>query len=141
MPALRWLFVVFLALLAACAQQVPQPTVSAQDRPLPPLPLAKDAQDCLSHSECTLKTSRTLLFVFDYASAGAPLVERDGRVLQTPVKAPAKGWPAIRIELPEAEGGRFVFASECRQKSCRPTSKRALGCYRAYLVGQSCAFR
>jgi len=133
-----------LALLAGCSLRPSEPPAPP---PKPPVNLSVDAQNCLTHQECTLKTSRTLLFVFDYAEAGAALVENENRVLSTPEKAPKKGWPAIRIQLADPDGGRFEFSSECRQKRCRIKESRLLNCYRAYLDGKSnldgkaCRFR
>lgn len=123
-----------LALLAGCSLHPTQPPAPP---PKPPVELPVDAQNCLNHQECTLKTSRTLLFVFDYAEAGATLVENDNRVLSTPDNAPKNGWPAIRIQLADPDGGRFEFHSECRQKRCRVKESRLLSCYRAYLDGKT----
>lgn len=133
-----------LVLLAGCSLH---PVAPAAPPPRPPVDLPVDAQNCLTHQECTLKTSRTLLFVFDYAEAGAPLVVNENRVLSTPEKAPKKGWPAIRIQLAAPDGGRFEFSSECLQKHCRIKDSRLLSCYRSYLDGKSnpdgkaCRFR
>ena len=140
---MRWLVPLLLFLLAGCAAQppgapapaaAPAPRASAVDLPV-------DAQNCLSHTECTLKTSRSLLFVFDYAAAGAPLVVSEGRLLSTPEKAPNKGWPALRIQLAKPDGGRFEFHSQCRQKRCRISEARLLACYRDYLQGKACRLR
>lgn len=132
---LRALFsILLLALLAGCSQRPAQPVAPS---PQPPMDLPVEAQNCLTHQECTLKTSRTLLFVFDYAEAGAALVVHENRVLSTPEKAPKKGWPAIRIQLAAPDGGRFEFASECRQKRCRIKESSLLSCYRSYLDGKS----
>ncbi|MFV3308638.1 hypothetical protein ACNFBT_25520 [Pseudomonas sp. NY15181] len=127
-----------LVMLAGCSLR---PAQSPAPPSKPPVILPVDAQNCLTHEECTLKTSRTLLFVFDYAEAGAALVENENRVLSTPEKAPKKGWPAIRIQLADPDGGRFEFSSECRQKRCRIKAARLLSCYRSYLDGKSCRFR
>lgn len=132
------LSVLLLAFLAGCSLRPAQP---AAPPPKPPVDLPVDAQNCLTHQECTLKTSRTLLFVFDYAEAGAALVENENRVLSTPEKAPKNGWPAIRIQLADPDGGRFGFTSECRQKRCRIKESRLLSCYRSYLDGKTCRFR
>ncbi|MFJ3052229.1 hypothetical protein [Pseudomonas nitroreducens] len=145
MSLLRAIFpALVLMLLAGCALHPAEPSPPPAK---PPVELPVDAQNCLTHQECTLKTSRTLLFVFDYAEAGAALVENDNRVLRTPAKAPKQGWPAIRIELADPDGGRFEFSSECRQKRCRIKESRLLSCYRSYLDGKSnhdgkaCRFR
>lgn len=132
------LSLLLLTLLAACSLRPPAPVAPP---PRPPVDLPVDAQNCLTRQECTLKTSRTLLFVFDYAEAGAALVENENRVLSTPEKAPKKGWPAIRIQLADPDGGRFEFSSECRQKRCRVKKSRLLSCYRNYLDGKTCRFR
>lgn len=137
---LRRLFPLLVLLLAGCAGPAPTPST-----PLEP-PVAKvsapgllaDAQNCLNHTECTLKTSRTLLFVFDYAAAGGALVESEGRLLSTPEKAPHNGWPALRIRLADPDGGHFEFHSECRQKRCRVADATLLACYRDYLDGKAC---
>ncbi len=133
-----WFSLLLLVLLAGCSLR---PTAPATPPPRPPVDLPVDAQNCLTHQECTLKTSRTLLFVFDYAEAGAALVENENRVLSTPAKAPKNGWPAIRIQLADPEGGRFEFSSACRQKRCRIKEARLLNCYRSYLDGKACRFR
>ncbi len=133
-----WFSLLLLVLLAGCSLR---PTAPATPPPRPPVDLPVDAQNCLTHQECTLKTSRTLLFVFDYAEAGAALVENENRVLSTPAKAPKNGWPAIRIQLADPEGGRFEFSSACRQKRCRIKEARLLNCYRSYLDGTACRFR
>ncbi|PKM25142.1 MAG: hypothetical protein CVV09_13685 [Gammaproteobacteria bacterium HGW-Gammaproteobacteria-13] len=111
-----------LTALAGCTSQ---PPVSE-----PPIAMvvASDPQRCDSRVECTTKTSRTLLFVFDYAAAGAPLVQRDGRLLFTPADAPVTDWPALYIRLAEAEQSAFAFNAQLLQ------------IYRSYLRGQSCDF-
>ena len=98
---------VALVLLAGCASQPPV------NEPPAPLAVASDPQQCDSRAECTSKTSRTLLFVFDYAAAGAPLVQRDRRLLFTPADGPVTYWPALYIRLAEAEQvlrSRMTFA-------------------------------
>ncbi len=122
------------ALLAGCAGQAPLPSAP------PSAPLPNDPQQCLSRAECTTKTSRTLLFVFDYAAAGAPLVQRDGRLLFTPVDAPATDWPALTIRLAEAEQSAFAFNAQCRAIACRLTVEQLLQIYRSYLADKPCAF-
>ena len=125
--------------LGACASN-PAPVFEAPSAPEPvfaPEPVATDAQVCQSRSECTLKVSRSLLFVFAYAEAGAPLLERyEPRRLRTP--EPADGpWPALDIELAEAEGGAFIMRSECRV-GCRVGPSEVLRAYRLYLDGGAC---
>lgn len=132
------LCVLLLTFLAGCSLR---PAAPVAPSPKPPVDLPADAQNCLTHQECTLKTSRTLLFVFDYAEAGAALVENENRVLSTPEKAPKRGWPTIRIQLADPDGGRFEFSNECRQKRCRIKDSRLLTCYRNYLDGKACRFR
>jgi hypothetical protein len=123
-----------LALLAGCASQSP---VSV---PTAPAIVATDPQQCLSRAECTLKTSRTLLFVFDYAAAGAPLVQREGPRLFTPPDAPLTDWPALTIRLAAAEQSRFDFTARCQAQACRMSVEQLLQIYRSYLAGQPCAF-
>jgi len=125
---------VALLLLAGCAAQ---PQVSA---PPAAVVAAGDPQQCDSRTECTTKVSRTLLFVFDYAAAGAPLVQRDGRLLFTPVDAPVTDWPALTIRLAEAEQGRFEFNGQCRDQACRIEVEQLLQIYRSYLTDKPCAF-
>lgn len=121
-------------LLAGCSQAPVAPT---------PVPLAlptSDPQHCSARAECTTKLSRTLLFVFDYAAQGAPLVQRDGRLLFTPADAPASDWPAVIIRLAEAERSRFDFNAQCRASTCRLSVEQLLAIYRSYLADQPCAF-
>lgn len=117
--------------LAGCAQQpaivAPAPAV---------MPLVTDPQQCLSQVECTTKTSRTLLFVFDYAAAGGALVQRRERLLFTPADAPRGEWPAIYIRLAEPMAGHFDFNAECQTSSCRYTAAQLLQWYRDYLDGR-----
>ena len=125
---------VALILLAGCASQPPV------NEPPAPLAVASDPQQCDSRAECTSKTSRTLLFVFDYAAAGAPLVQRDGRVLFTPADAPLTDWPALTIRLAEAEQSAFAFNAQCRTQACRLTVEQLLQIYRSYLADKPCLF-
>lgn len=142
MTLLRRLIPALMLLLAGCAGHAPAPAPAPEAPPhKAAAQLPADAQNCLSHAECTLKTSRSLLFVFDYADAGAALVESEGRLLSTPAKAPRNGWPALRIQLADPDGGRFEFHSECRQKHCRISDERLLACYRDYLQGTTCRLR
>ncbi|OHC27905.1 MAG: hypothetical protein A3J71_08210 [Pseudomonadales bacterium RIFCSPHIGHO2_02_FULL_60_43] len=123
-----------LAALAGCAHQ---PPVSG-----PPVnvAVASDPQQCATRVECTTKTARTLLFVFDYAAAGAPLVQRDGRLLFTPADAPLTDWPALYIRLAEVERSAFAFNAQCRAQACRLTAPQLLQIYRSYLADKPCAF-
>ncbi|UUY09753.1 hypothetical protein LRS11_06885 [Pseudomonas sp. J452] len=117
--------------LVGCAQQ---PVVVA---PAPAAtPLETDPQQCLSQAECTTKTSRTLLFVFDYAAAGGALVQRQGRLLFTPADATRGEWPAIYIRLAEPMAGRFDFNAECQTPRCRYSAAQLLQVYRDYLAGK-----
>lgn len=119
------------SVLLGCAQQ---PTAVA---PVPATtPRTADPQQCLSQAECTTKTSRTLLFVFDYAAAGGALVQRQERLLFTPADAPRGEWPAIYIRLAEPMNGRFDFNAECQAPSCRYSAAQLLQVYRDYLAGQ-----
>ncbi|MBB2493896.1 putative periplasmic lipoprotein [Aquipseudomonas ullengensis] len=126
-------------LLAACAQQ---PVVIA---PAVESPVARvvdgDPQHCSSQAECTTKTSRTLLFVFDYAAAGGALVQRQQRWLFTPADAPQGEWPAIRIQLAEPLAGHFTFSAECQAQSCRYSAAELLRVYRSYLAGEACSLQ
>jgi hypothetical protein len=123
-----------LALLAGCAS--PSPVTS----PSIPVAVASDPQRCESRAECTTKVSRTLLFVFDYAAAGAPLVQRDGLLLFTPIDAPVTDWPTVHIRLAEAEQSRFEFNARCQGQTCRLTVEQLLQIYRSYLADTPCAF-
>lgn len=131
-----FLALVVCAFLAGCAGQAPLPSAP----PTPSAPQASDAQHCLSRAECSTKLSRTLLFVFDYAAAGAPLVQREGRLLFTPADAPVTDWPALTIRLAEAEQGRFEFNGRCQGQACRIEVVQLLQIYRSYLADQPCAF-
>ncbi len=123
-----------LTALAGCTSQPPvsEPPVAVV--------VASDPQRCDSRAECTTKVSRTLLFVYDYAAAGAPLVQRDGRLLFNPAGAPLSDWPAIYIRLAEAEQSAFAFNAQCRSQTCRLTVEQLLQIYRSYLADQPCAF-
>jgi len=125
---------VMLALLAGCAGQSPVSEPSA------PVAIAGDPQQCLTRAECSTKLSRTLLFIFDYAAAGAPLVQREGRLLFTPADAPVSDWPALYIRLAEAEHSAFAFNAQCRTTACRLTAVQLLQVYRSYLLGLPCEF-
>lgn len=122
--------------LAGCAQQpgidvpVTDP-VTAQAH--------TDPQRCTSQAECTTKTARTLLFVFDYAAAGGALVQRQGRDLFTPADAPRSDWPAIAILLAAPRDSRFEFSSQCQASPCRYSAEQLLQLYRAYLDGAACS--
>src|SRR3990167_662457 len=124
-----------LTALAGCTSQ---PPVS---EPPAAVIVASDPQHCDSRAECTTKTSRTLLFVFDYAAAGAPLVQRDGRLLFTPADAPVTDWPALDIRLAEVERSAFAFNAQCRAQACRLTAPQLLQIYRSYLADKPCAFK
>lgn len=126
-----------LIVLTALAGCTSQPTVS---EPPVAVVVASDPQRCDSHAECTTKVSRTLLFVYDYAAAGAPLVQRDGRLLFTPADVPVSDWPALYIRLAEAEQSAFAFNAQCRSQICRLTVEQLLQIYRSYLADQPCAF-
>lgn len=119
------------SVLLGCAQQptavVPVPATT---------PRTADPQQCLSQAECTTKTSRTLLFVFDYAAAGGALVQRQERLLFTPADVPRSEWPAIYIRLAEPMSGRFDFNAECQAPNCRYSTAQLLQVYRDYLDGQ-----
>lgn len=122
-----------IAVLAGCAVQ--------PSAPLAPEPVLADPQQCLSRAECSTKLSRTLLFVFDYAEAGAPLLQRDGRLLFTPADAPPSAWPALSIRLAQAQDSRFEFNGQCREARCKLGVERLLQIYRRYLAGQPCGLR
>ena len=129
--------IALFALLAALAGCTHQPSVS--DPPVN-VPVASDPQQCATRAECTTKLSRTLLFVYDYAAAGAPLVQREGGLLFTPANAPVSDWPALYIRLAEAEHSAFAFNGQCQAASCRLTAVQLLQVYRSYLADQPCAF-
>lgn len=123
-----------LAMLAGC---VSQPNSKVPSRPLE---MTADPQHCQSRAECSTKLSRTLLFVFDYAALGAPLVQRDGRLLFTPADTPLTDWPALYIRLAEPEQGRFDFNAQCRLPACHLEALQLLQIYRSYLADTPCAF-
>lgn len=129
----RVLMVLGLLLLQAACTTSPslEAPVAMPARSVP------DPQQCLSQTECTTKTSRTLLFVFDYAAAGGALVQRQERLLFTPADAPRGEWPAIYIRLAEPMAGRFEFNAECALPSCRYSAEQLLQVYRDYLDGKS----
>lgn len=118
-----------LTALAGCTSHSPVSELPAA------VIVASDPQRCDSRAECTTKVSRTLLFVYDYAAAGAPLVQRDGRLLFTPAGAPLSDWPAIYIHLAEAEQSAFAFNAQCRAQACRLKVEQLLQIYRSYLAG------
>jgi hypothetical protein len=63
---LRFLWV-FSLLLTGCAGQAPLPIQPPALASAPQF----DPQQCATRAECTTKTSRTLLFVYDYAAGAA----------------------------------------------------------------------
>ncbi|MBB1518271.1 hypothetical protein [Aquipseudomonas guryensis] len=134
MPSIvRGVFCVAVLALAGCAQQ---PRVEAPAPAPASVQTQADPQRCVTQAECTTKTSRTLLFVFDYAAAGGALVERQERLLFTPADAPRSEWPAIYIRLAEPMSGRFDFNAECQAPSCRYSAEQLLQVYRDYLAGR-----
>ncbi|HBN8509791.1 hypothetical protein ACSETR_12500 [Pseudomonas aeruginosa] len=138
----RWLLILPFLLLAGCAG-LHAPSRDVEEAASPSVARdPADPQDCLARSDCTTKTSRTLLFVFDYAEAGGELVVRDGRRLETPPAPQRSTWPALRIQLAEPVNGRFEFESPCLRKSgkgCRYSQATLLKVYRSYLVGKPCS--
>lgn len=129
------LFVLLAALLlAGCAAQPQVSTPTAQ------VVVATDPQQCITRAECSTKLSRTLLFVFDYAAAGAPLVQRDGRLLFTPLDAPITDWPVLHLRLADSEQSRFEFNAQCRARACRVEIEQLLQIYRSYLADKPCSF-
>ncbi|MDH4582291.1 hypothetical protein E8F20_10460 [Pseudomonas sp. BN415] len=122
----------FALLLVGCAGQ--PPTAPAP----PPEPDSSDPQLCLDRTDCTTKTSRTLMFVFDYAEAGGALVQRKGVWLFTPSATKPSGWPSLKIRLADSPVGRFEFASQCPAGNCRISEADLLRVYRSYLAGEPC---
>ncbi len=123
----------FALLLAGCAGQPPVAPAP------PPEPVSSDPQQCLGRADCTTKTSRTLLFVFDYAEAGGALVQRKGPWLFTPSAAKPSGWPSLKIRLADPPAGRFEFASQCPAGNCRIGEADLLRVYRSYLGSEPCS--
>ena len=123
----------FALLVAGCAGQPPVAPAP------PPEPVSSDPQQCLDHTDCTTKTSRTLMFVFDYAEAGGALVQRKGVWLFTPTAAKPSGWPSLKIRLADPPTGRFEFASQCPAGDCRISEGDLLRVYRSYLGGEPCS--
>ncbi|MGL4317536.1 MAG: hypothetical protein ACRCTL_13115 [Pseudomonas sp.] len=119
--------------LAGCAQQ---PGIDAPVTGPVAAQTHSDPQRCATQAECTTKTARTLLFVFDYAAAGGALVQRQERLLFTPADAPRGEWPAIYIRLAEPMAGHFDFNAECQAQSCRYRAVQLLQVYRDYLDGK-----
>ena len=131
----RILALVAILLLAGCASQAPSETPLSAPLAAP----QPDPQGCSTRAECTTKVSRTLLFVFDYASAGGHLLQRQERLLFTPADAVANDWPALRIRLAEPADSRFEFSAECRSASCRYSAEQLLRVYRSYLAERPCS--
>lgn len=129
------------SLLTACSS-LQKPTPEAQGLPAnqPPsahFEMATDPQQCLSEVECSLKTARTLLFVYDYAALGAPLMQRTDHQLSSPTDLRHRDWPVVRIQLPRMQG-EFAFSSACLARQCRYSSAELLSVYRRYLAGEPC---
>ncbi|SIS11792.1 hypothetical protein SAMN05878276_2272 [Aquipseudomonas alcaligenes] len=133
---LRILSLGAVLLLAGCASQAPAPEQPAS------VPLAVspgDPQRCIERADCTIKVSRTLLFVFDYAAAGGHLLQRRERLLFTPADAPPSDWPAIYIRLAKPADSRFDFNAGCKAEHCRYSAEQLLRVYRSYLAGKPCS--
>lgn len=130
------------SLLSACSS-VQRPTPEAQALPANPPPsahfeMAADPEQCLSEVECSLKTARTLLFVYDYAALGAPLIQRSGNQLVSPTDLNHREWPVVRIQLPEGGAQHFQFSSTCLARQCRYPAAELHSIYRRYLSGEPC---
>ncbi len=124
----RWLLTLPFLLLAGCAG-LHAPSRDVEEAASPSVARdPADPQDCLARSDCTTKTSRTLLFVFDYAEAGGELVVRDGRQLETPPAPQRSTWPALRIQLAEPVNGRFEFESPACARAARVAATARLCC-------------
>lgn len=124
-----------LLLLSGCVHSPPTEVTA-------PAPVAvMDPLYCGSRADCTTKVSRTLLFVFDYAAAGAPLVQREGQLLFTPRDAAPSDWPAIRIRLAEPVDSHFEFDAQCKVSQCRHDAAQLLRVYRSYLAGEPCSLQ
>ena len=127
------------ALLAGCASQAPVAPPVADAAPVVEIHQpAVDPQACLSSIDCSLKTARTLLFVYDYAALGAPLPERNGRELSTPSHRARGEWASVRILLPVAEDSRFHFSTACLSRQCRYSAAELDSIWRRYLAGEAC---
>lgn len=133
------------SLLAGCASQTSVPATPVAAVPQAPAPQVPDGpaadadpQACLSSIDCSLKTARTLLFVYDYAALGAPLPERNGRELSTPSHRARGEWASVRILLPVAEDSRFHFSTACLSRQCRYSAAELDSIWRRYLAGEAC---
>ena len=124
-------------LLTACSTSTPPSPVTVSEASAPKFSMASDPQHCLSAIECSRKTARTLLFVYDYAALGAPLMQRTGNQLVSPTDLTRRQWPLVRIQLADA-GQSFQFRSSCLQRQCRYSQEDLLQIYRRYLAGEPC---
>lgn len=130
--------VVFLAisLLAGCVSR-PFGEPPAAGAPAVRPGVAEDPQTCQNSIDCSLKSARTLLFVYDYAYLSRLRPEREGNLIFMPGDAARGEWPAIRIRLPEADS-RFRFDSICLRQQCRYSRAELQAIYRRYLAGEPC---
>lgn len=129
------------SLLTACSSSSTAPTPVSIATPQASeghFVMASDPEQCLSNVECSLKTARTLLFVYDYAALGAPLMQRTGSQILSPTNLKQRDWPVVRIQLPEDGAQHFQFRSACLARQCRYSAEELHNIYRRYLAGEPC---
>lgn len=126
-----------IGLLAGCAGQSSSESPVAVASALRSR-VAVDPQICQNRIDCSLKSARTLLFIYDYAYLSGLRPERQGNLIFIPGEAGPGRWPVIRIHLAAPEGGHFRFEGACLLRQCRYSGGELLTVYRRYLIGEPC---